>query len=353
MPRTRSLVWSELRVGVVTVVAVLITVVTIFTLTGNRGFFWQRYKLKTRFDNVAGLNTGAPVRIAGFEVGQVTAMSFAGEQVDITFEVNKDQQQRITNRSVARLGSVSLLGQAAVDIMPSLQGTPVPEWGYVTAGRAPSQISDITDQASQGINELTKLISDVRAGRGTLGKLMTEDALYTELKTFVATAGDVVKGVQQGQGTIGRLLKDRKTADALEASMKNLEELTRRINAGEGSIGRLLNDETFARSLTDTTANLKALTSDAKEVTARLNRGDGTAGKLMTDPALFNRLTAVSARFDELLTHLNEGQGTAGQLLKDKQLYENMNGAIADLRTLLSNIQKDPRKYLNIKVSIF
>jgi phospholipid/cholesterol/gamma-HCH transport system substrate-binding protein len=353
MPRTRSLAWSELRVGIVTVVAVVIMAVTIFTLTGSRGFFWQRYKLKTRFDNVAGLNTGAPVRVAGFEVGSVKEMAFVGERVDITVEVNRDQQQRITDRSVAKLGSISLLGQAAVDITPSLQGTPIPEWGYIKSARPPSQISDITDQASQGISELTKLISDVRAGRGTIGKLMTEDALYAELKTFVATAGDVVKGVQQGQGTIGRLLKDRKTADALEASVKNLEELTRRINAGEGSIGRLLNDDSFARSLSDTTANLKDLTSSAKDVTARLSRGDGTAGKLMTDPSLFNRLTAVSGRFDDLLNHLNEGQGTAGQLLKDKQLYENMNGAVADLRTLLSNIQKDPRKYLNIKVSIF
>ena len=47
------------------------------------------------------------------------------------------------------------------------------------------------------------------------------------------------------------------------------------------------------------------------------------------------------------------GEGTAGQLLKDKQLYENMNGAVNDLRALLTAIQKDPKKYLNVKVSIF
>ena len=116
MPRTRSLAWSELKVGIVTVVAIAIAAVTIFTLTGGRGFFWQRYKLKTRFDNVAGLNTGAPVRVAGFTVGTVTDMDFVGERVDITIEVNKDQRQRITDKSIAKLGSISLLGQGAVDI---------------------------------------------------------------------------------------------------------------------------------------------------------------------------------------------------------------------------------------------
>ena len=84
-----------------------------------------------------------------------------------------------------------------------------------------------------------------------------------------------------------------------------------------------------------------------------MNRGEGTVGKLMTDHTLFNRLTSLTERFDELLTRLNDGQGTAGQLLKDKQLYENMNGAVTDLRTLVADIRKDPRKYLNVRVSIF
>src|ERR1700752_127366 len=113
MPRTRSLAWSELKVGVLTIVAVVIAAVTIFMLTGSRGFFWQRYNLKTRFTNVAGLKPGSPVRVAGVEGGTVGASDSAGEQVDITFEVNKSMRERITNTSTAKLGSVSLLGESA------------------------------------------------------------------------------------------------------------------------------------------------------------------------------------------------------------------------------------------------
>ena len=46
-------------------------------------------------------------------------------------------------------------------------------------------------------------------------------------------------------------------------------------------------------------------------------------------------------------------QGTLGQLLKDRQLYENMNKTVDDLRTLIAAIKQDPKKYLNVKVSIF
>ena len=346
MPRTRSLAWSELKIGVLTSVALSIAAVAIFTLTGTKGFFWQRYHLKTRFPSAIGLSVGSPVRIAGVEVGSVKGIEIAGEEVDLILEVNKEHRNQITTASVARLGSISLLGEGAVDITPSTKGTPLPDWGYVTPGRTPKAFADIADQASEGIDQINGLLRDVRAGKGTAGKLMTDERLYAELHQFVATAGQMTRELQQGRGTLGKLLKDPKAAESLEASVRNVEELTRRINAGEGSLGKLLKDETFSQALTGATTNFK-------ELTDRLNRGEGTAGKLMTDATLFNRLNSVTERFDQLMTKLNDGEGTAGQLLKDRQLYENMNGAVNDLRALITAISKDPKKYLNVKVSIF
>jgi phospholipid/cholesterol/gamma-HCH transport system substrate-binding protein len=346
MPRTRSLAWSELKIGVLTIVAIVIAAVLIFALTGTKGFAWQRYTLKTRFNNVAGLAKGSPVRVAGVEVGSVKEVAFAGAQVDVIFDIREDLRNRITDKSVATLGSVSLLGESAVDITAATSGTPIPDEGYVPTGKAASSLSDITAQAGQGIEELTGLIGDVRKGKGTIGKLITDEQLYAELNQFVTTAGTLTRELQQGRGTLGRLLKDPKTAQSLEASMKNVEEMTRRINAGEGSIGRLMKDDAFAQSLNGATSGLK-------ELTERLNRGEGTAGKLVTDPALFNRLNSVTDRFDSLVAKLNEGEGTLGRLLKDQQLYENMNGAVGEFRALLEQIKKEPKKYLNVKVSIF
>src|SRR5438132_4095379 len=175
MPRTRSLAWSELKIGVLTIVALTIAAVLIFSLTGTRGFFWERYSLKTRFSNVAGLAPGSPVRVAGVQVGSVKGVEFAGDLIDVTFDVNKSVRDKITDRSIAVLGSVSLLGESAVDITPSTRGTPIPDWGYVPPGRSPALLSEITTDAAQGVQEITSLVHDVRAGRGTVGKLMTDD----------------------------------------------------------------------------------------------------------------------------------------------------------------------------------
>ena len=347
MPRTRSLAWSELKIGVLTILAVTIAAVTVFMLTGGRGFFWQRYNLKTRFDNVAGLKAGSPVRVAGVEVGTVRSVDeFVGEQVDVVLEVNKSMRPRITTGSSASLGSVSLLGESAVDIVPSTKGTPIPDWGYVPAGRAKGSLTDVAEQASQGVSEITHLVTDIRAGKGTVGKLMTDESLYTELHEFTAAARQLTQGIRDGRGTLGKLATDPRAANALEASLTNLERMTAQINAGQGSLGKLVKDDAFANSLNQATSNIQ-------DLTAKLNRGEGTAGKFLTDQALYNKLDAVTGRVDELMTKLNAGEGTMGQLLKDKQLYENMNGTVAELRNLLAAIEKDPKRYLNVRISIF
>jgi len=347
MPRTRSLAWSELKLGVMTIVAVLVAVVTVVMLTGSRGFYWQQYGLKARFANVAGLKPGSPVRVAGIAVGSVGSnWTFVGDQVDVPFRVNKDVRDKITTNSVATLGSISLLGESSVDITASTTGTPIPEWGYVPQGRAPALISDITDSAGQGIQQLTALVEDVRQGKGTVGKLMTDQRVYDQLERTVRTLGDLADGIKQGKGSVGKLMTDRTTANELDQSLKNVESLTAQLNSGEGSIGRLLKDEAFARSLEASADNLQA-------VVAKINRGEGSAGKLVTDTALYDRLNSVSERLDTLVAQLNQGEGTVGQLLKDRQLYENMNKVTSELSTLIADIEKNPRKYFPNKISIF
>jgi phospholipid/cholesterol/gamma-HCH transport system substrate-binding protein len=346
MPRTRSLAWAQLKVGIVSLVALVLAIMMIFLVSGEGGMFWQRYHLKAMFDTIPGLKEGAPVRVAGVEVGTVTDITFAGDRVEVVMELGEEHQPRVTTGSTASLGSVSLLGEAAVDITAASEGTPIPEWGYVPTGRSVGSISDVATQATRSLEEATRLIADVRAGKGTIGRLFTDDQLYREIARFVDAAEDTARHLAQGRGTIGRLARDPSAARALEGSLQNLEAITARLRSGEGSLGRLLADDAFSTSLTATTGHLQT-------VTGRLASGEGTAGKLMTDEALYNRLNSMADRLDGVMANLQKGQGTAGRLLQDQQLYENMNGAVGELRQLISDIRADPRRYLNVRVSLF
>jgi phospholipid/cholesterol/gamma-HCH transport system substrate-binding protein len=346
MPRTRSLAWSELKIGIVAVVAIVMASSMIFLLSGEGGFAWERYSIKTIFDNIAGLKEGAPVRVAGVEVGSVSDIQFLGERVEVTLEISDDNRGRITTGSRAMLGSVSLLGESAVDITPSAVGTPIPDWGYVPSSPATGSIAEVATRATAGIEEATLLLKDIRGGRGTIGKLFTDEQVYRDVSALVQSAERVASQMARGQGTLGRLNTDPRLYNEMTAAVRDLNTITARIRSGEGSLGKLLNDPAFADSLTSTTQNIEA-------VTGRLNRGEGTAGKLLTDTQLYDRMNALTQRIETLTANLNAGEGTAGQLLKDKRLYENMNQTVTEFRDFLAEVKKDPKKYLNVKVSIF
>jgi phospholipid/cholesterol/gamma-HCH transport system substrate-binding protein len=347
MPRTRSLAWSELKIGVLGVVAIALTAALVFSVGGQAGLFsWQRIKLRTTFDDVRGLKEGAVVRLAGVEVGKVTDVSFGTKGIDIMMEVNDDVQSRITTDSTAAIGSLSLLGEPIIDITPGRTGTPITDGGFINPGRSPSAISDVAASANRSLEEATKLLQSVREGKGTIGRLFTDEQLYRDLNAFVGAAENVATQLNSGRGTLGRLVQDPAAAKSLESSLANLDAITRRINAGEGTFGRLLKDDALAKSTSSAMNNIDTLTG-------QLNKGQGTAGKLLKEDELYNRLSSLTGRIDALTKALNEGEGTAGRLLRDKQLYENMNAAAAELRGLVADIRKDPKKYLNVRVSIF
>lgn len=346
MPKTRSLGWSELKIGIVAVTALVLASMLILAVGGQGGFSWERYELRTKFPDVKGLKSGAVVRVAGVEVGKVTEVALSGSEVEVKLEVNEENQQRITTESRASIGSLSLLGEPIIDITPSTQGTPLKDGDFLPAGRAPGQLADVAEGATQSLEQITGILRDIRAGKGTMGKLFTDDAVYKEVQRMVASAEVVAGHLSRGEGTLGMLIRDPAAYRSFNAALGDLRATTARINAGEGSLGRLLKDDAFAKSLTSATASVDQLA-------AKLNRGEGTAGKLLTDKELYDRFNALASRIDAITTNLEKGQGTAGQLLRDKQLYDNMNAAANELRLLIVEIKKDPKKYLNVRVSIF
>src|SRR5262245_23448004 len=346
MPKTRSLGWSELKIGIVAAAAIALASLLVVSVGGTGGFFWQQYQLKTRFTNVQGLKKGAVVRVAGVEVGKVDDIKFVGPEVEVDLKVNKEQRERIRTESRASIGSLSLLGEPVIDITPTTQGTPLEDGAFIPSGRAQGQLSDVATSATESLEQATALLRDIRAGKGTVGRLFSDDQLYKEITAFVDAAEGVTNTLRQGKGTLGRLIRDPAAYDRLNASLDNLQNITNRINSGEGSLGKLLTDDALAKSLTSASGNID-------QIAANLRKGEGTAGRLLTDRELYDRFNSLTGRIDKVLSELQKGEGTAGRLLQDKQLYENMNAAVGELRALLGDIRKDPKKYLNVRVSIF
>lgn len=346
MPKTRSLAWSELKIGIIATAALLLASLLIIAVGGAAGFSWQRYELKTKFPNVMGLKSGAVVRVAGVEVGKVSDVRFQGAEVEVVIEVKDEMQPRITTDSRASIGSLSLLGEPVIDVTPAATGTPLKDGEYLQSEPAKGQITDMAASATDALEEATGLLRGIRAGEGSVGRLFTDDALYRDLNAFVASADTVAGYVKRGEGTLGKLIRDPTAYRRFDAALADLQQMTRRINSGEGSLGRLLKDDALAKSLTSASGSLDS-------ITAGLNRGEGTAGKLLKERELYDRINSLAGRIDKVIATLEQTDGTAGQLLHDKRLYENMNNTVRELQGLIEQIKKDPKKYLTVRVSIF
>lgn len=346
MPRTRSVAWSELKLGIVGVTAMALVATMVVAVGGQGGFFWQRYSLRTHFADAQGLKAGAVVRLNGKDVGTVTSVEFVDAIVEVTMAVNEDVRHLITTESLAAIGSISLLGESSVDLRMAPAGRPLEEGELVPTDPAAAGFGALTTSASESLEQAGELISDLRAGRGTLGRLFTDDSLHRQIEALLQSATAVTRQLREGDGTIAGLMNEPAAFQALKTSLTNLESITAGIRRGDGALGRLLTDDALGESLAATSANLR-------ETTARLNGREGTAGRLINDPALYDRVTSMASRVEGLVAAIDRGEGTAGRLMRDQQLYENMNGAVTELRDLLAEIRKDPKKFLRVSVSIF
>jgi phospholipid/cholesterol/gamma-HCH transport system substrate-binding protein len=133
--------------------------------------------------------------------------------------------------SEASIGSLSLLGEPIIDIRAAATGVPLADGMYLPADVS-GGIKALAATASRGVSEATQLVADVRAGRGAVGRLLTDDEIYRDLDALLETAGRVSHQLERGDGTLGSLLHDRAAYATLNAILTDLHAITARLNAG-------------------------------------------------------------------------------------------------------------------------
>ncbi|HET8647703.1 MAG TPA: MlaD family protein, partial [Vicinamibacteria bacterium] len=316
--------------------------------SGGMSPFAPKYTIKAMMSDVNGLKPGAPVRLGGVEVGTVDKVELSPRgkgMVEVTMSLDRRVQARITDRSQVSLGSLGLLGEKAVDISGSEEGTPIPEGGYAQASLEDPLKGLLTD-ASGSTAHLRRILARMDAGEGLIGKALRDEELYDRMTDVSERLQGTMTRLESSNGPLGRLINDRQMSAQIASSARGINSVVGRIEAGQGTIGVLTQDDQVARDLKEVTASLK-------EVASSLQQGKGTAGRLLSDDALFQKLDTVATRLDRVTARLEKGDGTAGRLLQDAELYNNLNSAAREMRGLMSDIRKDPRKYLRLKLSLF
>jgi phospholipid/cholesterol/gamma-HCH transport system substrate-binding protein len=357
MPSAEKVSWAKLRVGVMAIAAMIILVVLIFLLTGNQGFFKSRNTLVTYMDDSAALAASSPVRLNGILIGKVKTVKLSGENrpnriVRIDLEIEDRFFPEIPIDSVAAIGAENLLGTKFINIKKG-KANEVVKPGAEIASLDVREFDDVVQQgysiltALQGtLKKVDDIVATVQVGKGTIGKLLVDEELYNKVVTIADDVRKVSATLASDKGTIGKLIYDDKLYGDIRNSLARVDTLMEGLQQGQGTAGKLLKDPALYDETQKTIAEVRRLIDD-------LNAGKGSAGKLLKSDELHTRIVGTIGRVDRTIDILNSGQGTLGQLLVNPSLYDSLNGTTQEVRGLMQDFRRDPKKYLRIKLALF
>lgn len=292
----------EVWVGLFVILGVAAVFVTLFTLT-DASMFRGRYVVTTLLPDAGGIRRGDPVQMRGVNIGRVQSFHISRGGVEIRLEI--EGEYRIPRDSRVELRSFSLLSGLAAVVLPGTS----PEdavGGEVLPGSSETGLfqtaTSIADETEKTLGRVQALLSEstvqnVESSSARLKDLLQQLSEVTgeqrrELKALVtslrASAGQVEKAT---------------AGPELEQSLKRIDELT-------------VKADTTVQSLERSSRSLEG-------VLGRVERGEGTLGKLTADDALYANVNKT---------------------------VDNLNAAATDLRELLQDLKKNPRRYLKFSV---
>ncbi len=348
MASRKEIAWSELKVGVLIVIAIAILSAIVVLVLGVESPFERRYTLYTYLPNIGGLRPDSQVMLEGVVVGSVDNFEFAeiDKGVQIKMRILKKYQDRIRTDSIAKLRSLGLLGDKYIELNQGTVNGRVLQEGETVTGAPPLDLDEMIAKGTHTFDNISDTVDNIKAltqgmlqGEGTVGKLVRDDSLFKN-------ANETMRRLHEGRGTVAKLLNDPSLYNDLSATAANLRSVSTKLQSGEGAAGKLLTNKEVADSVEKSVKNIEG-------VIARMAKGDGTLGRLSTDPALYNNLNKLAENLRPVTERVAKGEGTVGQLFTDKELYNNSNKFMSELVMLVHDIREDPKKYLRIRLSIF
>lgn len=321
----------EMKVGAL-VLAALVGILGLLWLMGELTL-GHGNALAVDFSHTGNVVKGAPVKLGGVVVGRVEEISLQADRRDargrplpVRMGLSVTPEALGSLRADARVtvSSVGPLGEPYLELNPGSADAPTLPPGTALRGTDAPRLDLVAEQ----------LMTFLDAASGALAK--DPDGVRN-------LAGNVSRLTQTLETVLVENRGDLKTLTSeLSVAAKDLRALARLAHeamepGGKGA--RLLSDaaETAAlmkKELPELSTSATKTVNGLAQVTGGLDAQDGARLKLALEryTAAGEKLDAMAARADRLLTRIEAGEGTLGALNKDRQVYEDLRGLLSDLR---------------------
>lgn len=325
----------QFKVGLFVILGLVLTFAAVFLIGDTRGLWQAKMGYRTAFQDVAGLKPGAPVRMGGLDIGQVTGVDHGNNlgdaRVFVSLNISKRESARIRVDTIARVVNKGLLGDKMIELTVGSPGAAPQDPMTLITSEEPSdvmtaanRVAAATQQAIERLQPLAQALgdpafaADIKAsvtdlrmlldatvhGDGTVHRLFFDhreadqvdqllghlDTASTRLDGVLADAQDVTTRVRQGPGIAHALLYDGDMSKNAAGSLGELHEDLRAIREGNGLAHALLYGDSSSQHVM---SNVNAMSDDLRAIVGDLRRGKGTLGALLVDPTVYEDIRSV------------------------------------------------------------
>jgi phospholipid/cholesterol/gamma-HCH transport system substrate-binding protein len=249
--------------GFVVIVVVALAATGLFAIGSRHGLGADSFHVLAGFQDIGGIEVGTRVRIQGIDAGEVeeiVAPDAPGDSVRLRLRLAGKLRHLVRSDSRVQVVNEGLLPGKIVRIVPGrpdaapvtdgmeLAAMTAPELGDELA-QATAKLNDVLGQVKETLyefrqgqvvteiagatNRLNRLLARadetlqaIQRGEGTLGKLLKNDSLYTDLSTTLTQVNGALDDLRSGKGTLGQLVKNN---DAYAEAMHSLQEMRKMV----------------------------------------------------------------------------------------------------------------------------
>lgn len=329
---------NDLLVGL-SVVAAIALVIAAAVWLGEVSTGGPRTLATARFRNTGGVGVGDPVVLRGVKVGRVEAIRLAPDEW-VEADLRLTTEAELPSDPVAIVSPASLFGEWQVAVFNADRAPDDPEIRRLLAEAAAAgdewpgatlpDIGQLTAQAS-------RIAGDVATVTNRIGGLVDSSTINDLRQSVVAlrrSAERLAAFTDRQTGQLEQVVGNAATSSAgISRATGHLEATLSRIDSStaDGELSALVADARAAA------AELRAASRDARQLTA------AAAGQR-------DRLVEILTATDDVLGRLSRGEGTLGMLSTDSTLYREATRTVVQLRSLLADIQANPRRYFRFSV---
>lgn len=278
----------------------------LFLIGDRRLLFADQFEVSTSFTKVTGLQVGTQVRVAGLDAGEVLEIRVPpvpSEPFRVRMRLREDLHHLVRTDSICSVHTDGIVGSAFIQVSPGSDAAPVVAPGQTLEGRDMIEFSDLIQEGRDTFRTVTREVMDLKGDvseaivaateatrtvdtviqetGGEIQALMkTSNGAAEEMQGILAEARGIVRNVKAGEGTIGQLITDdalyqRVTGLAGEAerTVANLQAVTERARTTfDTAMARDGVAQQMMRNIQGTLAEAQEVMSDLSEGTEALKR---------------------------------------------------------------------------------